>query len=326
MSPKNPKVSVAMATYNGAGYLSAQIESILNQSIKPFELVVSDDGSSDDTIAIVESFSQKNPEVKIIQNTSRRGFVKNFERAILECTGDFICLAYQDDVWRADKISTLVKEIGDCALIHSDAVLINAQGIIISNSFSRSSFKCLQPKNDLDLILNGYVTGCTSMMRRDFFESIGEFSNELDFHDRFLGFMARKRGGVRYTVEPLTLYRQHNSNTVGAMALRSNITKKVFGYIFSRNLMNPNPAHKKIYEQHRSFFTIISPYIDSDLKYKLKHFDNFFDFCLTGRGFPLKAFVNIFEHFAISKPPILRFLLLLRIIKDSKFLLWRSQV
>src|SRR5262249_31567365 len=97
-----------MCTYNGAEFLPAQWESILAQSRKPDEIVVCDDGSSDQTRALLEQFASGSAIPVTIQlNQTNLGSVKNFEQAIRLCTGDIIALSDQDDVWRSDKLQSI---------------------------------------------------------------------------------------------------------------------------------------------------------------------------------------------------------------------------
>src|SRR5215217_2190591 len=100
------RISIAMATYNGAGYLQEQLESFLSQTRQPDELIVCDDGSGDATLDILERFRQSVPfAVQIHRNETRLGFTKNFEKALLKCSGDLVFLSDQDDVWFAPKVA-----------------------------------------------------------------------------------------------------------------------------------------------------------------------------------------------------------------------------
>jgi glycosyltransferase involved in cell wall biosynthesis len=102
------KISIAMATYNGALYLREQLDSFLGQTRLPDELIVSDDGSTDSTREIVLSYKITAPfPVIFIENEIRLGYAKNFERALLACTGDLIFLSDQDDWWYPHKIAKM---------------------------------------------------------------------------------------------------------------------------------------------------------------------------------------------------------------------------
>lgn len=110
------KISVVMSTYNGEKFLQEQLDSIVNQSILPDELIVVDDSSQDNTLSILHNFKNKSSfYVKIIENKenigskTKYGFAKNFETALRNCNGNIIFLSDQDDVWFKDKLATHIK-------------------------------------------------------------------------------------------------------------------------------------------------------------------------------------------------------------------------
>lgn len=128
----NLKVSIAMCTFNGARFLLPQLESFLQQTVQPTELVVCDDGSQDDTRAILQAFAKHAPfVVRIVINPHNLGYVKNFEQAISLCTQDIVFLADQDDVWLPDKISTTLQvfqQEPDVGLVMHAYERVDAQG------------------------------------------------------------------------------------------------------------------------------------------------------------------------------------------------------
>src|SRR5882724_11959920 len=98
---KGQRISVAMCTYNGAGFLSEQLESIAAQTRLPDELVICDDRSTDESVEIVRNFARHTPfSVRLEMNEENLGSTKNFEKSIGLCQGEIIALADQDDVWR----------------------------------------------------------------------------------------------------------------------------------------------------------------------------------------------------------------------------------
>ncbi|MBW2422395.1 MAG: glycosyltransferase, partial [Deltaproteobacteria bacterium] len=108
------RISVAMATCEGAPYLDAQLESLRTQSRPPDELVLCDDHSADETPAIAEAFARRAPfSVRIERNPQRLGITANFEKAVSLCSGDLIFLADQDDVWKPTKIEALGRVLLD---------------------------------------------------------------------------------------------------------------------------------------------------------------------------------------------------------------------
>lgn len=94
-------ISVCMATYNGEEYIKEQLESILCQLGEMDEIIISDDGSTDNTLNIIESYNDS--RIKIHINTGKHGFVYNFENALQKAKGEYIFLSDQDDIWLPEK-------------------------------------------------------------------------------------------------------------------------------------------------------------------------------------------------------------------------------
>lgn len=208
-------VSVAIATYNGERYLREQLDSIYNQTIKPIEVIVCDDGSKDNTIEILEEYKLKFNLV-YYKNESNLGFYRNFEKAISKCTGDYIALADQDDIWMPKKIERLLKEIGNYSLICSDAQLINEKNEVIHDSyFKHQNLHPYYNNPFLNLIVNNYVTGCTLIFKKDLLKVAIPMPN-IRYHDQWLGIVASQNGGLKFLNEKLICYRQHGSNDTGS--------------------------------------------------------------------------------------------------------------
>ena len=134
-----PKVSIVLCSYNGEQYLSEQIESILDQSYKDFELIICDDQSSDNSFNIINDFAKKDARIKAHSNSNNLGYVKNFEKGISLAKGDYIALSDQDDVWALDKIEKLLEHKGLKRVLKfleilnhlaktDDYILLNADG------------------------------------------------------------------------------------------------------------------------------------------------------------------------------------------------------
>ena len=83
-------VSIALCTYNGGAYLGEQLDSIVNQSYSPLELIAVDDCSTDNTLDILKEYAAKYPFIKVFVNPENLGYIRNFEKALQLCNGDFI--------------------------------------------------------------------------------------------------------------------------------------------------------------------------------------------------------------------------------------------
>ena len=131
---KKMRISVALATYQGEQFLPEQLDSYLNQTRLPDELCVSDDGSGDGTIRIIEEFRRKAPfPVRLVAPAGRFGSNRNFEHAATNCTGDVILFSDQDDVWLRPHIEQLVTPIeGDTRImaVASNSTYVNTQLVL----------------------------------------------------------------------------------------------------------------------------------------------------------------------------------------------------
>lgn len=212
---ENNRVSIAMATYNGEKFLCQQLDSILSQTYKNLEVIICDDCSTDSTCTILKLYSQKDDRIKLFFNEKNLGLVKNFEKALSLCTGEYIALGDQDDIWENNKIACLIESIEGSLLIHSDALLINNDGIVINTSYSTYSQKNLN-KNIHSYLLENNVTGCTALFSNKLLKYALPFPENILVHDWWLALCAYKHGAITYLDQPLIRYRQHESNQIGA--------------------------------------------------------------------------------------------------------------
>jgi glycosyltransferase involved in cell wall biosynthesis len=219
---KNDLISIAMATYNGEKYLRLQLDSIISQTHQNFEVIICDDCSTDDTTAILREYAKRDKRIKIFCNTENLGLVKNFEKALSFCSGEYIALADQDDIWLPEKLEVLLSKIGINDLICSSYTIIdeNDQKIDIPISTWRKWRMKLSaskvPHFSFDTILyHGFVTGCTSLFKASLLKHALPIPKEVFYHDWWLSTLALKYGHIVYLSTPLILYRQHTNNHTG---------------------------------------------------------------------------------------------------------------
>ena len=111
---KNMRISVAMATYNGARFITEQLDSIRLQSLPVDQVILRDDGSSDQTLEIVREYLETYelaPAWRITQNGKRLGYAENFRAAVEETGGDYVFFCDQDDIWEPDRVEDMVSEM-----------------------------------------------------------------------------------------------------------------------------------------------------------------------------------------------------------------------
>jgi len=206
------KISIAMATYNGAKYLQEQLDSFVAQTRQPDELVVCDDVSSDTTVDILESFRQQAPfAVRIYRNETNLGFVKNFEKALSLCTGDIIFLSDQDDVWFDEKICTVEQIFVEKP---NKMVVINDQ-IITDENLNSTQYTKLGNTLSAGFEKSWFVTGCCTSIRKPWMNFVLPFPDDIS-HDVWINRLATELGIRVVYDEPLQYYRRHNSNASNA--------------------------------------------------------------------------------------------------------------
>ena len=227
MSGSDARVSVVVCTYNGEKYLRDQLQSILDQTRPPDEIIISDDGSTDSTLQIVAEFtsSTSGPQTPVWRVETRRtplGVSGNFASALSEARGEFIALADQDDVWEPDRLKKGLAHFHDGALlVHSDATLIDASGCPTGTLMSALRLTSSERRNLLSgraltaLLRRNVVTGATTMIRSSLLEQALPIP-EGWVHDEWLALVAAVQGGVVFHQDPLIRYRQHGNNEIGA--------------------------------------------------------------------------------------------------------------
>ena len=212
-------VSVVMTTYNGSLYLREQLDSILCQTLTPLEIIICDDQSSDDTLAILEKYSREHASVKYFVNEKRLGVIENFKKAASLATGsDFIALADQDDIWMPDKLALLTKKMVSVddtlrpAMVYSDLVVIDSVGNLLNSSFWNELGQDGYQHCFDTLLFGNFVTGCTIMMNQQMRIYFGSMPSNVLMHDAWLALIAFSFGSVGQIKAPLVKYRRHDSN------------------------------------------------------------------------------------------------------------------
>lgn len=209
------RISVAMATYNGARFLREQLDSLYKQTRVPDEVFVSDDNSKDETANILEEYHQQYG-LRYVVNKRSLGVNKNFEQAIRSCTGDYIIICDQDDVWFPNKIQVSLDKIKEIekdkpALVSSQNHVIDGQGNVIDKTtkIQKDTFTCA----DTLLQPDGVTRGCSLMFNRKLLERLNPFPATEDcLYDHYIGVVSASIG-VKYNLSaPLMYHRRHGGN------------------------------------------------------------------------------------------------------------------
>lgn len=204
-------VSVCMATFNGENFINEQINSILIQLDIDDELIISDDGSTDKTLHIIQSIEDK--RIKLFENTGIHGYVHNFENALKKANGDYIFFSDQDDVWLPNKVETMLPYLKNDNFVISDAFITNEELKIKGKLSSWRKYK----KGYFQNLYKSIYAGCTCAFTKRIKDYSLPFPTTKNIqHDTWIGLICELKFNVIYIDEPLIFYRRHNFNTSGA--------------------------------------------------------------------------------------------------------------
>lgn len=203
-----PLISVALCTFNGARYLREQLDSVFAQAGVAIEVVAVDDGSQDETPAILRDYASREPRLRCHDNERNLGPTASFERAMSLCRGEFIAPCDQDDIWHPDKLARLLAAIDACDLAYCDSEYVDADGRALQRRVS-DDMTMLAGNMPTAFLFANSVSGHASLLRRDLFEQARPFP-EHAYHDWWLALCAAGRNGVRYLDRPLVRFRRHD--------------------------------------------------------------------------------------------------------------------
>jgi len=220
-----PRVSIALCTYNGARFLGPQLDSYLAQTRLPDELVACDDGSEDNSVAILEDFVARAPfPVRIVRNETRLGSTKNFEKAIGLCSGDLIATSDQDDIWMPGKLALSLAALDRMpkpGLVFTDAEVVEEdlrpRGHSMWDAIDfRPAARCkVREGRAFEALLRQWVvTGATMMFRSELRPAILPIPLQWT-HDGWTALIISAMAPVAMVERPTLLYRQHAGQQIG---------------------------------------------------------------------------------------------------------------
>jgi len=267
-------ISIAMCTYNGEKYIQEQLDSILNQTYTNLEIIITDDRSSDNTLEIIKEYQEKDARIKLYDNEKNLGFLKNFDKAISLCTGDYIALSDQDDIWKHNKLEYFVQKIEDNILIYSDA-------IIIDKDSNEVGVELIRPKHDMcsgpcnkAFLLNNFISGNTIMFKKELVQHILPIPEQMSYHDIWIGYVASTYGNITYTEEAMTYYRKYEEQvTHQGDIIPTNIFKRL-EYKKQLKIKEANRRAKEL-EAFLSLTILKDEDTINILKLLLEHYKNF---------------------------------------------------
>lgn len=220
-------ISVAICTYNGEKYLAEQLESIIQQTVQPTEIVICDDGSKDATMKILQYYKEQYPGIfKIHINETNLGYFKNFEKSIYLCSQDIIVTSDQDDIWKAEKLEETLnffKNNADKDAVFNDLVLVNDDETILEYSYL--NWKHIQYKDIIDSVKNdelfikvqmqgSFILGCALAIRKSALKKY-DLKNFTVAHDYEIAQKLSFKNKIGFIPKTLSFYRQHEDQVCG---------------------------------------------------------------------------------------------------------------
>ena len=311
----NKKIDILLATYNGEKYLKEQIDSILNQTYKDINLIISDDCSTDNTKIILEEYEQKDDRIKLYIQKENLGVVKNIEFLLNKVESPYYMLADQDDYWLPEKAekSLALLEKNNADLVFGDLEVVDEKLNTMYKSFNDYMLLTRKINKYIDSYKLNYlyncITGCTVLAKKETIKEIVPLPTKSKYliHDYWIGIMVALSGKLAYMPEKYIKYRQHGNNQVGTEKISHGFSKLeqvrehfinvklgVFGTYVENSNRFPEELQKLNVEAYNYFKML-------ENKKKI----NFKSWTIFHKLYKTETFKYYIENFLIMNMPIL---------------------
>jgi glycosyltransferase involved in cell wall biosynthesis len=225
VAPTLPKVEVLLATFNGASFLPAQINSIFSQTWPNISVIAGDDGSTDETMTILKDWERATARMHVLHSQPQGGAMRNFTRLIQESSASYVAFSDQDDVWDPDKLSISMGRMLEeeerrgtdtPILVYTDLRLIDSGGRLLSTSLWQKARVRPQVAICSNMLAQNLVTGCSMLVNRALLDLACPIPSQAIMHDYWFALVASAFGAAIPISQPLVSYRQHATNLIGA--------------------------------------------------------------------------------------------------------------
>lgn len=245
------KISIAMATYNGEKYLKEQLDSFVQQTRQPDELVVTDDCSTDGTLGLLKTFAKTAPfDVAVHQNQRNYGYCGNFNQALMRTSGELVFLSDQDDVWFPQKVERMARAADD----NPDVLVLMNDAALTHANLSETGLTKLGQIKSAGFGEDSFVMGCCVAVRRDLLDLCLPIPEGFPAHDNWVVGIADGMRRKRVIPEVLQYYRRHGENESQWLANRtSRVSRREVQWLewkrhlatFLRKLADPKHAEEE---------------------------------------------------------------------------------
>jgi len=213
-----PLVSVIMPSYNHERFIAEAVDSVLEQTVEDFELIIIDDGSSDNSKEVIESYRARDTRIRVLFNDNNQGISRTMNRGLKEAAGEFMAFISSDDIWYAGKLETqlaiLRKEPN--VVLYADLTKIDSEGRLLDGEDTNAArlSKCRTGNILQDLLKGNIIPGQTIMFKRRNIDGI-KYDERLRYlNDWKFVLELAKKWEFCYMPQPLAKYRVHGSNSI----------------------------------------------------------------------------------------------------------------
>lgn len=271
-------IDILVAVYNGEKYLKDQLNSIINQTYQDFNIIIRDDGSTDNSLAIIKEFELLYPEkVKVVNGQPSKSAKNNFFELMNYASSDYIMFCDQDDIWLQNKIELTLNKMKDAekayekstpVLCHTDLAVVDSNLNSIHSSFYKMQKFDISKTSLNRALVQNIVTGCTIMINRPLLNLAKNTNSEnVIMHDWWLFLIASAFGKVEVVNTPTIMYRQHGSNQLGAQ------NPSEIAY-YAKRLKTGSALHLT-YKQARCFYEIFGDKLSPENKILAQEYADF---------------------------------------------------
>jgi glycosyltransferase involved in cell wall biosynthesis len=272
-----------MPNYNHAQYIGDALDAILSQSLRPMEVIVVDDGSTDNSVSIIERVANRDSVLRLLRNERNMGVVFSMNRAVESASGEYVCFASADDRVLPgffEKSMNLLSQYPQAGLCCSDPVFFCGETGIVryQPSGNSSGAGCIAPRQLVSWIRRKRFTiaGHTSVVKRSALLQAGKFIPELRWYcDWFTLLVISFRYGICYIPEPLASLREHPDSYSASGTRRWSEHKDVLAHLL-KLLKSPEYADVAPAFKSTGVLSIFAPGILSLVLKTPQHWD-----CLT---------------------------------------------
>ena len=254
------ETAILLASCNGECFLGKQLDSLLGQTDQNFTVWVHDDGSTDGTLSVLQSYADRYPEkIRILESPASGGAKENFLYLLRQVRADWYFFCDQDDIWLPDKVARsraamqkMENRYGSVPLaVFGDMQIADEKGMMLYPSYLQYMNRDPRRLSIRQLLVQNKAAGCTMMVNRALAERALQFRNEdnIVMHDWWLMLAASAFGHIGFIRQPLLLYRQHGANQIGTGKSRAEWMKEKAGNLLTGRQLRS--SRKGILEQRR---------------------------------------------------------------------------